>query len=232
MTALNAELLWTTHFPDFADSTDPSLQKLISSARVVELPAEKTIFQPGTQCAHYYLLLAGTIRVFVLTASGREVLLYRVQGGEGCVITTSCLLGDASYNVFGTSDCVVKAFAIPSSLFHETLQASEIFRKFVFRGFAHRLALVLARLEALVEGDIDQMLTDALLNLSKNNQVKITHQLLAEQIGTAREVISRHLKRYETAGWVELSRGSIRLLDISALKKHATRKTTGTIMVS
>jgi len=196
----------------------------MTSARIVDLPAEKTIFQPGSQCGHYYLLLEGTIRVFVLTASGREVLLYRVQGGEGCVITTSCLLGDDAYNVFGTSDSVVKAFAIPSSLFHETLQSSEAFRKFVFRGFAHRLALVLARLESLVEGDIDQMLTDVLLQLSQNNKVSTTHQLLADRIGTAREVVSRHLKRYETEGWVKLSRGSIGLLDTSALKAQASKK--------
>jgi len=225
--ALNAEFFWTTYFPDFAGSADSSIQKLMASARIVDLPAEKTVFQPGSQCAHYYLLLEGTIRVFVLTASGREVLLYRVHGGEGCVITTSCLLGDDPYNVFGTSDGVVKAFAIPSSLFHETLQTSEPFRKFVFRGFAHRLSLVLARLESLVEGDIDQMLADVLLQLSQNNKVTITHQLLADRIGTAREVVSRHLKRYETEGWVELSRGSITLLDIAALKRHASKKSPG-----
>ena len=226
MVALNGELLWKTHFPDFAGSVDLSIRKLMASARIVDLPADKTIFQPGSHCGHYYLLLEGTIRVFVLTASGREVLLYRVQGGEGCVITTSCLLGDDPYNVFGTSDGVVKAFAIPSSLFHETLQTSEPFRKFVFRGFAHRLSLVLARLESLVEGDIDQMLADALLQLSQNNRVSITHQLLADRIGTAREVVSRHLKRYETEGWVKLSRGSISLLNTTALKTHAGKRST------
>ena len=223
---MNGEILWKTHFPDFASSTDLSIQKLMASARIVDLPADKTIFQPGSHCGHYYLLLEGTIRVFVLTASGREVLLYRVQGGEGCVITTSCLLGDDPYNVFGTSDGVVKAFAIPSSLFHETLQTSEPFRKFVFRGFAHRLSLVLARLESLVEGDIDQMLADALLQLSQNNRVSITHQLLADRIGTAREVVSRHLKRYETEGWVKLSRGSISLLNTTAIKTHAGKRST------
>ena len=224
MAALNVELLWNSRFPDFADSRDPSIKKLMASARIVDLPPEKTVFQPGSQCAHYYLLLEGTIRVFVLTASGREVLLYRVQGGQGCVITTSCLLGNDPYNVFGTTDDVVKAFAIPSSLFHETLQNSETFRKFVFQGFAHRLALVLARLESLVEGDIDQMLADSLIQLNQNNQVRMTHQLLADRIGTAREVVSRHLKRYETEGWVKLSRGSITLSDINALKRHANRK--------
>ena len=94
----------------------------------------------------------------------------------------------------------------------------------MFQGFAHRLALVLARLESLVEGDIDQMLADTLLQLNQNNQVRMTHQLLADRIGTAREVVSRRLKRYETEGWVKLSRGSITLSDIGALKRHANKE--------
>jgi CRP/FNR family transcriptional regulator len=179
------------------------------------------IFQPGSQCGNYYLLIDGTIRVFVMTSSGREVLLYRVSQGQGCVITTSCLLGEDPYNVYGITDDPVRAFAIPSMLFHETLNHSEAFRNFVFRGFAHRLSRVLSRLEDLVEGDIDQMLAEALISQHQKNKVTLTHQKLAEHIGTAREVISRHLKHLENKGWIELSRGSIRLLDINALTEQA-----------
>ena len=220
---MNLESLCSTHFPDFSSAADSRMQNLMTGARIVDLPAEKLIFQPGHECTHYYLLLEGTVRVFVLTARGREVLLYRVRGGEGCVMTTSCLLADDPYNVFGMSDGVVRAFAIPAHLFHQTLKGSEFFRHYVFRSFAHRLSLVLARLEALVEGDIDQMLAEALLDHSHNNTLTMTHQRLADQIGTAREVVSRHLKGFEKKGWVKLSRGSIDLLDDDALTRFARK---------
>ena len=218
---MDVERLWREVFPGLSDAGDAALKKLMQAARIVELPSEKTIFQPGSACGHYYLLLEGSIRVLVLTTSGREVLLYRVQRGEGCVITTSCLLGDESYNVYGITDGPIKAFSSPSHLFHETLRNSERFRAFVFRGFAQRLALVLGRLADLVEGNIDQMLADALITLALNGRVNVTHQALADQIGTAREVVSRHLKRFESQGWLHLSRGCISLLDPTALRACA-----------
>jgi CRP/FNR family transcriptional regulator, anaerobic regulatory protein len=218
---MNTEELWRATYPDFAKSDDPHIQRLMTESRVVEVPSEKTIFQPGSQCGNYYLLIDGSIRVFVLTSSGREVLLYRVTQGQGCVITTSCLLGEDPYNVFGISDTTVSAFAIPSTLFHETLTHSEAFRTYVFRGFAHRLSCVLARLEDLVEGDIDQMLAETLIAQSQESTVTVTHQKLADQIGTAREVISRHLKNFEKKGWIALSRGLIQILNVKALEEFS-----------
>ena len=218
---MNTKELWRATYPEFAKSDDPHIQRLMCQSRVVEVPSEKTIFQPGSPCGNYYLLIGGSIRVFVLTASGREVLLYRVTQGEGCVITTSCLLGEDPYNVFGISDTTVSAFAIPSSLFHETLAHSEAFRTYVFRGFAHRLSRVLTRLEDLLEGDIDQMLAETLIAQAREGKVTVTHQKLADQIGTAREVISRHLKHFEKKGWIALSRGLIQILNVKALEEFA-----------
>lgn len=215
---MNTDELWRENYPDFAQSDDPHIRHLMAQSRVVEVPSEKTIFQPGSQCGNYYLLINGSIRVFVLTSSGREVLLYRVTQGQGCVITTSCLLGEDPYNVFGISDSPVRAFAIPSTLFHQALNKSELFRTYVFRGFASRLSRVLARLEDLVEGDIDKMLAEVLIARCQESKVILTHQKLADQIGTAREVISRHLKRFEKMRWIALHRGWIQILDIKALE--------------
>ena len=215
---MTTDELWRENYPDFAKSDDPHIRHLMAQSRVVEVPSEKTIFQPGSQCGNYYLLINGSIRVFVLTSSGREVLLYRVTQGQGCVITTSCLLGEDPYNVFGISDSPVRAFAIPSTLFHQALNKSELFRTYVFRGFASRLSRVLARLEDLVEGDIDKMLAEVLIARCQESKVILTHQKLADQIGTAREVISRHLKRFEKMRWIALHRGWIQILDIKALE--------------
>lgn len=217
--------LWEATYPDFALSEEVPIRRLMADSRLVELPAEKTLFQPGAACGNYFLLIDGTIRVFVMTVSGREVLLYRVAQGEGCVITTACLLGGEPYNVFGITESPVRAFALSNRLFHESLNHSSTFRQFVFRGFAQRLSRILLRLEALVEGDIGQMLAEVLLSQHQRNTVTLTHQKLAEQIGTAREVVSRHLKHLEKRGWIQLSRGSIQLLDIAALEADAREGT-------
>lgn len=218
------ESVWNAWFPDFVRAGEPALEKFINAAKFLELPAEQTVFQPGSQCANYYLLVSGSIRVFVLTPRGREVLLYRVQTGEGCVMTTSCLLGEAPYNVFAITDSSVTVIAVPTQVFHETITLSPTFRRFVFRGFTQRLANVLMRLEELMEGDIDQMLADFLIDHNQSGLVVTTHQMLADQIGTAREVVSRHLKRFEGEGWVQLSRGNIRLLNPDAIASYSKKK--------
>ncbi|MEY2700773.1 MAG: hypothetical protein RIQ52_1528 [Pseudomonadota bacterium] len=212
---------WGEAFPAFLNSGDPVIEHLMACARMTELAAEQMVFQPGSQCDHYHLLLHGAIRVFVTTPGGREIFLYRVRRGEGCVMTASCLLGSDPYNVFGISEGSVSAYSVPAHVFHQSLSQSLFFRTFVFQGFGARLASVLSRLEDLMEGNIDQMLVDALMAFSQHGCVNMTHQALADQIGTAREVVSRHLKHFELMGWVKLSRGRIILNNTAALSLYA-----------
>jgi len=201
--------IWNRYFPDFLSSGEPALAHLMQVARVLEIPRHQTIFQPGGACGNYLLVLDGTVRVQIMTPSGREVLLYRVNPGHACILTTSCLLGANDYPAFGITETAVMALAIPAEDFHMTIGQSAFFRRFVFAGFSERLSGVIGRMEELVEGDIDRMLAQALLEAARHGQVRLTHQDLAVAIGSAREVVSRHLKRLEEKGWVTLGRGSI-----------------------
>jgi CRP/FNR family transcriptional regulator len=205
------------YFPAFSSSLDQALAGLMKAANFLDLPAGQTIFQPGGHCGNYLLVLAGTVRVQILTPSGREVLLYRVTPGNACILTTSCLLGANDYPAFGITETQVDALAIPAGDFHQAIGQSAFFRTFVFSGFADRLSRVIVRMEELLEGDIDRMLAKALLDAAKEGRVAMTHQDLAIAIGSAREVVSRHLKRLETMGWVKLSRGSVELIDQKSL---------------
>jgi CRP/FNR family transcriptional regulator len=166
-------------------------------------------------------VLAGTVRVQILTPSGREVLLYRVSPGHACILTTSCLLGANDYPAFGITETQVSALAIPAGDFHQAIGQSAFFRAFVFSGFADRLSGVIVRMEELLEGDIDRMLAKALLDSARDGKVDMTHQDLAVAIGSAREVVSRHLKRLEIRQWVKLSRGSLQLINYEALETLA-----------
>lgn len=210
--------IWSRYFPEFSACGDAALSRLMNVARRLGIPRDQTIFQPGGACGNYLLVLEGTVKVKIMTPSGREVLLYRVQPGNACILTTSCLLGANDYPAFGIAETPVTALAIPAEEFHRAIGQSAFFRRFVFAGFSERLSGVIGRMEELVEGDIDRMLAQALLDAAANGQVRMTHQSLAVAIGSAREVVSRHLKRLEEKGWVNLGRGAITLTDESALR--------------
>ena len=137
----------------------------------------------------------------MLAKSGKSILLYRVKPGQSCIITTSCLLGSAHYPTFGESETDIEALSIPHQAFSRALNLSGEFRQFVFDGLGQRLADVMQRLELVNFTSIDSRLATALLVRNPGSgQLQITHETLAEEVGTAREVISRHLKKMETKG--------------------------------
>ena len=213
---LEKTTLWKEYFPKFTESTDPAIQLLMDSAILKELPADQIVFYPGAVCENYLLMLEGSIRAQLISENGREVSLYTVRSGDSCVLTTSCLLGNERYPAEGITEDKVKAFLFTAKDFQLAIHNSLFFRNFVFNNFAHRLANIIARMEDVVFGAIDKRLAIVLLK-SSDNTIKKTHQELASELGTAREVVSRHLKRFEAYGWVELARGSITVNDFDSL---------------
>lgn len=213
---MNRFLNWRSLFPDL--SADAGLDALMSCGQRLELPANTPVFAPGAPCRNYLLVAAGRVRVQLLTAGGREVVLYHVGAGESCVLTTSCLLGRTSYPAEGVTETAVTALALSAGDFDRGLDSSAAFRRLVFGNLGDRLTDVILRMEQVAFGPIDGRLAGSLLKLAaQTNPVQLTHQALALELGSAREVVSRHLKRFEDQGWVRLRRGSVELLDPVAL---------------
>ena len=189
-----------------------------SAYQLMQVPADTTVFNIGGACEQYLLLTKGSVGVKMLTRNGKSVLLYRVQPGQSCIITTSCLLGDTRYPSYGETETPVEALGIPRQYFSRALDESKLFRRFVFDGLSQRLADVMQRLELINFTSIDSRLAAALLARDEQfTQIQVTHELLAEEVGTAREVISRHLKKMETRGLLKLERGIIAIKNPSAL---------------
>jgi CRP/FNR family transcriptional regulator len=207
-----------TLFPELACSGDVVIAQVIRSARRVTLPPGATVFRQGSACEQYLLVIDGSVRVLMLTDAGHEVVLYHVRPGESCMLTTSCLLGHVPYPADGVTETTVSALAIESGEFRRALGESPGFRTFVFRNIGERFAEVIGRLSDVAFGSIDRRLATALLRgRQSSNPIALTHQALAVELGTAREVVSRHLKRFEQQGWVSLGRSQIELLDPAAL---------------
>ena len=215
---------WKHALPQLADIDAADACGLLDEAREVSLPAQTTVFRQGDRCRHYLLVLEGGVKVLTRAPNGREIVLYRLGAGDSCVLTTSCLFGNTRYPAEGITETAVIALTIPADLFQRALQESAAFREFVFRSFSAHLASVISLVEEVAFGRLDSRLARQLLDrCDLQLVVSTTHQALATELGSAREVISRLLKELEVQGSLELQRGSIRILDRAALEVLAAR---------
>ncbi|MGD1878782.1 MAG: Crp/Fnr family transcriptional regulator [Kiloniellaceae bacterium] len=213
---------WITRFPELARLT-PDERKLVAErAQVVKLPAQTTVFAPGLPAENFLLLLDGVVRVQQVSTGGREIVLYRVAGGESCIMTTACLLSGDTYNAEGITETPVEAVAVPKAAFEALMARSAEFRRFVFSHYSNRITDLLHVVEEVAFERIDKRLAQKLLELANGEDlVSGTHQELAVELGSAREVVSRHLKEFQRRGWLELTRGQVRLTDRDSLARLA-----------
>lgn len=212
---------WLAHFPDLSGLDDPVWHKVLDSARPVEIPAGTTVFRDGDGCQNYMFVLEGTVRVQKMSENGREIVLYRVNAGEACILTTSCLLSHQRYPAEGITETDLRAISIPVARFDEGVAGSDGFRSFVFSSYGRRIADLILLVEDVAFGRMDIRLGQYLLDaVDDEGNVDSTHQVIAAELGTAREVVSRQLKEFERRGWLKLGRGLITISDLAALKKH------------
>ena len=208
----------STSFPQFAALDPESARLLESAARMATLPAGTVLFQDGSACSAYVLVVEGSIRVQKVSEGGREIVLYRVEAGQSCVLTTNCLIAREDYAAEGIAETEVRALVLPAATFRTLLGKSEAFRDFVFAAYATRVADLLMLIEEVAFGRIDVRLAGWLRSRADaRSDIHATHQDIATELGTAREVISRQLKEFERRGWVTLHRGRVQVKDRDGL---------------
>jgi len=213
---------WIDNFQDLASLGETEQQLLKEQCSVVTVQKNTVIFGMGNTPDSLLLVISGTVRVQQLSDSGREIVLYRVRGGESCVLTTACLLAFENYAAQGIAETDVEAVAIPMSLFDDLVGQSAEFRKFVFSAHGKRIADLFHTIEDVAFQRVDVRLAEKLVELSAGESVvHITHQQLAAELGTAREVISRQLSEFQRRHWIEQSRGTIKLEDKHGLERLA-----------
>lgn len=205
-------------YPVLAELPSKLREDIAAAAQAVTVPAGTTLFDERQPCQGFPFLLAGAIRVSKVAANGRELPLYRVTPGETCIITSSCLLGNVPYNARGTTESETVLVLLPQSLFTELL-AQAPFRHFIFNLFAERMADLMRLVEEVAFRKLDQRL--AALLLGKGRVVRATHQQLADELGSVREMISRLLKGFAEQGWVTLGREQIEIRDAAGLRRLA-----------
>ena len=196
------------------------LAALLQAQTVMQVPAGTQIFVEHQPCQGFPLLLEGSVKVVKLAASGRELMLYRVVPGGSCIISSSCLLGHTDYNARGIAESPLSLLILPAPAFAQLMLEHAPFRDFVFHLFAERIGELMQLVEEVAFARLDQRL--AKLLLARNDIViNVTHQQLADELGSVREIVSRLLKGFAAQGLVSLGREHLTITDRPRLQEIA-----------
>ncbi|MBY4892889.1 Crp/Fnr family transcriptional regulator [Rhodobacteraceae bacterium N5(2021)] len=213
---------WTQRFTGLSRLPDHVRNVLLRDGKILRSKKGDQIFGAGHVPQNLLFLLSGTVRVSQTSEGGREIVLYRVEAGQSCVMTTACMLAHEAYLAEGVAETDVTAIALPKATFDALVSAEPIFRDFILAAYAHRMTGLFKIIEDVAFGRIDMRLAARLLDLAGTSEtVSATHQALATELGTAREVVSRQLHEFQRRGWLEQQRGLVRILDRDALQDLA-----------
>jgi CRP/FNR family transcriptional regulator len=206
-------------YPSLADLHAPLQRQVFEQLTVLRLAAGSPLFRDGDACGGFPMVISGRVRISRVLPDGRELVLYDVGPGESCVLSTSCLLGNARYNAHGACETEVELALLPRPLFDRLVAEHPPFRTAMFNLFGARLVRLVELAEAVGFRRVEQRLAAALLGAGA--ELRTSHEKLAQRLGASRETVSRALKTFEGQGWVRLGRGVIGIVRPQALRAVA-----------
>lgn len=198
-------------FPSMKKSPADLVRSLVAEGQQRTIPAGSQIYTQGDVCSGIAFVLDGEIRVYKIGQTGREITLYEIGPGETCILNASCILSGKTYPAHALSLADLTVLLVPADVFQKMIKQYESMREFVFTLLSQRLTGVMELVEEIAFGRMDERLKDYLVEKSDNSRIETTHQKIANDLGTSREVVSRLLKDLERHGAVKLSRNTITL---------------------
>lgn len=202
-------------YPVLAVLPEPLQAEVRAQLSPLHAAEGQILFRNGSRCPAFLFINRGVIRVEVPVGEDRTLLLYHLSRGQACILTTGCLMAGSRYQARGVVANELAAMTLPRALFLRLVGEVPAFRHFVFAFFNERLTELLNLIDAVGFHQLDERL--AALLLARGPLLEITHQVLADELGTVREVVSRLLKEFEKEGWVRLGRAQIEVRDPQAL---------------
>ncbi len=207
----------TALYPALA-GVQPTLAELTPTVAPLTVPAGTVLFSENAPCQGFPLVLSGEIKVSRSSGDGRSLELYRVVPGELCLVSSACLFRTQPLSAHGITTKASTLLLIPPDIFKRWLE-THAFRDEVLGLFAERMADLTSLVDAVAFHKLDRRLAAALLG--HGHQLAITHQALADELGTVREIVTRLLRRFEREGWVALGREQIQITHSAALRELA-----------
>ncbi|MCQ3938993.1 MAG: Crp/Fnr family transcriptional regulator [Chloroflexi bacterium] len=192
------------------------------AAFFARIPAGRDVFLEGDRVEAIALLISGVVRVYKVGETGREITLYRFGNGSSCILTANAILNQTSFPAIATVEEDAEAVMIPADVFREWIQRYDVWRGFVFDLLSQRLSTVMAIVDEIAFQRMDRRVAALLLKRAGiQNPVRITHQEIAAELGSSREVISRLLEDFVSEGIVRSGRGVVEVLDFDGLKSRS-----------
>jgi CRP/FNR family transcriptional regulator len=208
--------------PVLKDASSELVREFQQAAYLARIPAGHDVFLEGDSIDAIALLISGVVRVYKIGETGREITLYRFGHGESCILTANAILSQKSFPAVATVEQAAEAVMIPADKFRDWVKRYDAWREFVFDLLSDRLSTVMAVVDEVVFQRMDRRVASLLLNKSKIlHPVRTTHQELASELGSSREVISRILEDLSEKGLIEVGRGVVEILDFDELSALA-----------
>ena len=214
MTPAELSTLLADLYPSLAQ-VQPSPDNPASGLAPIEVPPNTVLFDENAVCRGFPLVLQGEIKVSRNSGDGRSLELYRVVPGELCLVSSASLFRAEPLSAFGVTTKASTLMLITPDLFRHWLD-TPAFRNDILGLFAERMADLTGLIDAVAFHKLDRRLAAALLG--RGQQVNVTHQTLADELGTVREIVTRLLRRFEREGWVSLGREQIQIVNPNALR--------------
>jgi CRP/FNR family transcriptional regulator len=211
------------HALPFLAGADPQLAREFQQATTMaHIPAGHDVFLEGDRVNAIALLLSGVVRVYKVSETGREITLYRFGLGESCILTANAILSDKSFPAIASVEQDAEAVMIPTDVFRDWVRRYDIWRDFVFDLLSQRLSRMMTIVDEVAFQRMDVRVASWLLNQARvQNPMRITHQQIAGELGSSREVISRMLEDFVSAGLIRSGRGTIEILDFEELRSRS-----------
>ena len=193
-----------------------------AEAYFARIAAGRDVFVEGDQAEAIALLISGVVRVYKIGETGREITLYRFGHGESCILTANAILSHKSLPAIATVEEEAEAVMIPAEILRDWVKRHDLWREFIFDLLSDRLSTVMTVVDEVLFKRMDRRVAALLLTRSKTlHPVRVTHQEIAAELGSSREVISRILEDFAQQGLVESGRGTIEILDFEGLTARA-----------
>jgi CRP/FNR family transcriptional regulator len=214
MTPAELTALLRNLYPSLAQ-VQPAADDPTSGLAPFDVPPGTVLFDENAACRGFPLVLQGEIKVSRNSGDGRSIELYRVVPGELCLVSSASLFRAEPMSACGITTKTSTLMLITPDLFRRWLE-TPAFRNNILGLFAERMADLTSLIDAVAFHKLDRRLAAALLG--RGQQVNVTHQVLADELGTVREIVTRLLRRFEREGWVSLGREQIQIVNASALR--------------
>lgn len=208
--------------PYWADLSAAEREAVAQHAVVRHYPKGSIIHSGGSACLGMILVLSGKLRTYLLSEEGREITLFRLEAGDPCVLSAACVVSQLTFETQMEAEADCELLIVGAAVFKKLTEENIHVRCFLYELATARFSTVMWTMQRILFEKVDRRLAAYLLAESEKTgslTLHVTHEEIARQISSAREVVARMLKRFSADGLVELRRGAVRLTDVPALRK-------------